>query len=156
MIKELGIIALSYSCDVCHQSQSYIPKLDSQSPAYIERRLRHFKINENESIMGRISQGLNEKEIKSLSELFGKRPPPEKNEKNNENIYGREIFEKKCKSCHNRDENGINIQIQGKDYLVRTIINFIYEKRYMPDAMRINLISLSENELKLLIDYLSK
>ncbi|NNO00741.1 hypothetical protein FKQ62_15120 [Vibrio sp. B1-2] len=156
MIKELGIIALAYSCDVCHQSQSYIPNLDSQSPAYIERRLHHFKINETESIMGRITQGLNEEEIKLLSVFFGDRSSSVIHKKRYENTYGKEIYEIKCKSCHNGSENSINIQIQGRGYLVRTITNFIYEDRYMPDAMRINLLSLSEDELSLLLDYLSK
>ncbi|MBD1583321.1 c-type cytochrome [Pseudoalteromonas sp. S16_S37] len=150
---------LSAICISCHSSQqsSYIPNINGQPEQYLKRALLNFRANiVPNTMMTRIANRLSNEDISWLSKYFSSKSISFSFDREINDHPGLDIYNQKCAACHQLSSAGIPI-LTGlpKEYLGDAIDLFKQGRRIMPASMGYYISNMSEQETKLVIDYLS-
>jgi cytochrome c len=67
-----GIVFAGDNCAMCHNG-GMAKKLDSMTPAQIEKAMKEFKAGKGNSMMVNIAKGMSDADVKRVAKEFGKK-----------------------------------------------------------------------------------
>lgn len=152
-------LALVRDCQKCHdegEADSVIPLIAGQDENFLLLKLQYFSNDDpSSSLMSRIARGFNDDELAIISKHLSQQQGKLMMELNPIEVPGKDIYVQKCAECHSHTSYTPAILGQKKSYLINSMRDFLYFSRPMPPAMKSNILSLTDLELKNLLHYIS-